>query len=242
MSNENPSSAEAIAKMASDSRLVAVAEEFVVRSCEHRYSYNFTWLGRPVIQYPQDLIALQEIIWHERPDLIVETGIAHGGSAIFFASMLELLAQNGEVVAIDVDIRAHNRAAIEAHPLSNRISLLQGSSVDEAIVHKVHTKSQGRKRVLVVLDSDHTHEHVLRELELYSPLVKAGSHLIVMDTVIEHLPASVIGQRAWGPGNNPMTAVREFLRRNDRFVVDSQLEAKLLISVAPGGYLRCMKD
>jgi cephalosporin hydroxylase len=242
MSAEEQTKADAISKMSADGRLAAAANEFMRLSCEHRYSYNFSWLGRPVIQYPQDLIALQEIIWSERPQLIVETGVAHGGSAIFFASMLELLGGDRDVLAIDVDIRPLNRAAIESHPLSKRITLIEGSSTDEAVLAQVKQSAQGRSGVLVVLDSNHTHEHVLRELELYSPFVRLGGHLVVLDTIIENLPEATLGDRPWKKGNNPMTAVQEFLRRNDRFAIDKLREAKLLISVAPSGYLRCIRD
>jgi cephalosporin hydroxylase len=242
MSAEEQAKTDAISKMSADGRLAAAADEFMRLSCEHRYSYNFSWLGRPVIQYPQDLIALQEIIWLERPHLIVETGVAHGGSSIFFASMLELLGGDRDVLAIDIDIRPHNRAAIESHPLSKRITLIEGSSTDEAVVAQVKNIARERSGVLVVLDSNHTHEHVLRELELYSPFVRTGGHLVVLDTIIERLPEATLGERPWKRGDNPMTAVREFLRHNDRFVIDEQLEAKLLISVAPSGYLRCIRD
>jgi cephalosporin hydroxylase len=242
MSAEEQTKADAISKMSADGRLAAAADEFMRLSCEHRYSYNFSWLGRPVIQYPQDLIALQEIIWSERPHLIVETGVAHGGSAIFFASILELLGGDRDVLAIDIDIRPPNRAAIESHPLSKRITLIEGSSTDEAVLEQVKQSARGRNGVLVVLDSNHTHKHVLRELELYSPFVRAGGHLVVLDTIIESLPEATLGDRPWKKGNNPMTAVQEFLRRNDRFVIDKLREAKLLISVAPSGYLRCIRD
>lgn len=227
---------------AADQHLADIADEFMISSCERRYSYNFTWLGRPVIQYPQDLIALQEIIWSERPQLIVETGVAHGGATIFYASMLELLGGDGKVVGVDIDIRANNRVAIESHPLSRRIALLEGSSVEESVVQQVTQRAQGCDRVLVVLDSNHSHAHVLRELELYSPLVREGNHLVVLDTIVERLSPTALGYREWGPGNSPLTAVQEFLKRTDRFVVDEQLERTLLISVAPSGYLRCIKD
>jgi cephalosporin hydroxylase len=227
--------------MAADQELAAAAHAFFLKSCEHRYSYNFTWLGRPVIQYPQDLLAMQEIIWRTRPDLIVETGIAHGGSIIFYASMLELLGA-GRVLGIDIDIRPHNRAAIEAHPLSHRIDLLEGSSVDPTIVRSAFERAGTDKRVMIVLDSYHTHDHVLRELELYAPMVKTGSYLVIFDTVIEVMPADAFPDRPWGPGDNPHTAVQAFLQRNDRFEIDAELERKLLISSAPGGYLRCIKD
>jgi cephalosporin hydroxylase len=185
-------------------------------------------------------MALQEIMWADRPDLVIETGVAHGGSAVFFASMLELLG-GGTVMAIDIDIRPHNRAVIEAHALAKRIVLIEGSSTDAAVVEAVAERARTASNVLVVLDSNHTHDHVARELDLYSPLVKRGGHLAVLDTIVEHLPGPFPG-RPWGPGNSPGSAVVAFLRKNPRFVTDSALSDKLLISVAPGGYLRCVKD
>jgi cephalosporin hydroxylase len=223
-------------------RLNEIADEFMVLSCKTRYSYNFTWLGRPVIQYPQDLIALQEIIWTDRPQLIVETGVAHGGATIFYASILELLGGSGTVLGIDVEIKPHNREAIESHPLARRIVLMEGDSTDQRVAAAVREKATQCDRVLVVLDSNHTYRHVLTEMELYSPLVRRGGHLVVLDTIVEKLPEEVIGERPWGRGNNPMTAVQEFLKQSDRFVVDNELEQTLLISVAPSGYLRCVKD
>lgn len=231
-----------IAAMAGDGAFRALTREWFNASCRHRYSYHFTWLGLPVIQYPQDLIAMQEIIWRTRPELIVETGIARGGSLVFFASMLEMLGSAGRVVGVDVDIREHNRAAIERHPLSKRIAMLDGSSIDAAIVEEVRAIARTIRSILVVLDSNHTHAHVLRELELYSPLVRKGNYLIVMDTVVESLPAELFADRPWGPGNNPRTAVKAFLKDNDRFRLDEEIENKLLLTVAPGGYLKCVKD
>jgi cephalosporin hydroxylase len=230
-----------VSRMAADQTLQELAHDLFLRSCEHRYSYNFTWMGRPIIQYPQDMVAMQEIIWAVRPDLIVETGIAHGGSLVFYASMLELLGDDGLVLGIDIDIRPHNRQAIESHPMAPRIRMIQGSSVDPAVAEQVGRIARGRQRVLVTLDSNHTHEHVLRELQLYSPLVTEGSYLVVFDTVVEHMPKSMFPDRPWGPGDNPKTAVHEFLRTNDRFVIDRGLDRKLLLTVAPDGYLRCVK-
>jgi len=236
------SDAAAIEAMAADTELAKLSHAFFLKTCEHRYSYNFSWLGRPVIQYPQDLIAVQEVIWSVKPDLIVETGIAHGGSLVFYASLLELIGGPGNVIGIDNDIRAHNRTAIEGHPLSARINMVQGSSVDDAVARSVAEVARDKQRVLVILDSNHTHAHVLRELDLYSPLVRAGSYVIVFDTAIERMPANAFANRAWGLGNNPHTAVQEFLSRNDRFAVDSAIDDKLLVSAAPGGYLRCVKN
>ncbi|HKW11514.1 MAG TPA: CmcI family methyltransferase [Gemmatimonadaceae bacterium] len=226
--------------MTADRAMMASAADFMRKSIDHRYSYNFSWLGVPIIQYPQDIVALQELVWSDRPDLIVETGVAHGGSAVFFASMLELLG-GGTVVAIDIDIRPHNRAVIEAHPLAKRIVLMEGSSTDAAVVEAVAERARSARSVLVVLDSNHTHEHVARELDLYSAFVKRGGHLAVLDTIVEHLPGPFAG-RPWGPGNSPGSAVAAFLRTNRRFVTDNGLSDKLLITVAPGGYLRCVKD
>jgi cephalosporin hydroxylase len=230
-----------IAGLVADAELQRKSAEWMALSAIHRYSYHFRWMGRPIIQYPQDIMALQEIIWNVKPQLIIETGIAHGGSLIFSASMLELLGGNGSVVGIDIDIRLHNRKAIEEHQLFKRISLIEGSSIDDSVVHQVHQLADGKHPILVILDSNHTHEHVKRELELYSPLVPVGSYLIVFDTVIEDLPAGAFSDRPWGKGDNPKTAVREFLQTSDRFVVDKEVDNKLLLTVAPSGYLKCVK-
>jgi cephalosporin hydroxylase len=185
---------------------------------------------------------MQEIIWRVRPDLIIETGVAHGGSLIFYASILELLGEAGEVLGIDIDIREHNRLAIQRHPMAKRISLFQGSSIEQPAVRRAYDVARGKRRVIVALDADHTHNHVARELALYSPLVTKDSYLVVFDTVIEDLPAEFFAGRPWGRGNNPRTAVAEFLKTTERFVIDTDISSKLLITVAPDGYLRCVKD
>jgi cephalosporin hydroxylase len=233
---------EYIKQMATDASLRNLTKEWFARSSKYEYSYHFTWLGRPIIQFPQDIIAMQEIIWKVRPDLIIETGIALGGSLIFYASMLELLDGNGEVLGIDIDIREHNRVEIEKHPMFKRITMIQGSSVDKSVVQEVYEFAKGKNRILVVLDSLHTQEHVLKELQLYSPLVTKGSYLVVFDTIIEDMPEDFCSDRPWSWGNNPKTAVWEFLKTTDRFEIDKQIENKLLITVAPGGYLKCIKD
>ena len=231
-----------IGKMEEDSFLKDISRQWFSSSSKYEYSYHFSWLGRPIIQFPQDIIATQEIIWQVKPDLIIETGIAHGGSLVFYASMLELIGGERQVLGIDIDIREHNRVQIEKHPMFKRIRMIQGSSIDEKVVKQVYDFCRGRKSVLVVLDSNHTHAHVLRELQLYSPFVTKGSYLVVFDTVVEDMPEDFSPDRPWGKGNNPKTAVREFLKSNDRFVVDKEIENKLLITVAPNGYLRCVKD
>ncbi len=230
-----------IEQIGGDADLKAITRDWFARVSKLEYSYHFSWLGRPIIQFPQDIIAMQELIWRTRPELIVETGVARGGSLIFYASMLELLG-NGSVVGIDIDIRPQNRVEIEKHPMAHRIAMLDGSSIDQAIVDSVRRHADGRGSVLVVLDSMHTHDHVLRELELYSPFVRKGGYLVVFDTIIEDMPTSFSEGRPWGPGNSPKTAVREFLAESARFEVDQEIENKLLISVAPGGYLKCVMD
>ena len=244
---------ERISGNAKNKDLKKAAQHFRDKSIEALYSYNFSWFGRPIIQYPQDIMAMQEIIWEVQPDIIVETGIAHGGSLVFSASMLAVLdlcdaTQAGceidvsnpfrKVIGIDIDIRPHNRLAIEKHPLANRIELIEGSSIDSDIVSVVHEKVKDRKRILVCLDSNHTHDHVLEELEAYAPLVSSGSYCVVFDTLIEEMPEGSYSKRPWDKGNNPMTAVKDFLQRHSDFSIDESIDHAVLISVAPKGYLR----
>lgn len=216
---------------------------FIIDTLKYRYSYNFTWLGRPIIQYPQDIVATQEIIWKVKPDLIIETGIAHGGSLILSASMLTLLEVCGEidkgsVVGIDIDIRQHNRVEIEKHAINKKITMIEGSSISEDVTKQIKEIAKTKNKIMVFLDSNHTHDHVLKELELYSPLVSKGSYLVVFDTIVEDLPPDLIKDRPWGKGNNPKTAVWEFLKTHDEFEIDKEIENKLLITVAPDGYLK----
>jgi cephalosporin hydroxylase len=229
------------AEMAADREVRERSLEWLLATTKYEYSYHFTWLGLPIIQYPQDILAVQEILWSVKPELIVETGIARGGSLALSASMLELIGGTGTVVGVDVDIRAANRVAIEGHTLAHRIVMIEGSSTDPRIVEEVRQHATGRSRVVVMLDSNHTHDHVLRELELYSPLVGPGGYIIVFDTVIEDLPADSYPERPWNKGNNPATAVRAFLAENTRFQVDHEIDEKLLITVARGGYLKCVE-
>jgi len=232
-----------IRKLGCDANLRENSIAWVRDTAKHNYSYNFSWLGRPIIQYPQDIIAMQEIIWSVQPDLIIETGIAHGGSLIFSASMLELNAscggpQDAMVLGVDIDIREHNRKAIEDHPMFKRISMIQGSSIAPEIIEKVKEKANGKQNVLVCLDSNHTHSHVLAELEAYAPLTSVNSYCVVFDTIIEDLPADMFPDRPWGPGDNPKTAVWEYLKTHQEFEIDKQYDSKLMISVAPEGYLK----
>jgi cephalosporin hydroxylase len=226
--------------MSGPGKLQQLTQEWFLESVRAKYSYGFTWMGRPIIQYPQDIVAMQELIWKVQPDLIVETGIAHGGSLVFYASMLELLGGNGKVVGVDIDIREHNRVAIEAHPMFKRIELIQGSSIDGAIVDEVKRRAAGRQRIMVVLDSNHTHDHVLAELRAYSPLVTKDSYLVVFDTVVEDMPDEFFPDRPWRRGNSPKTAVWKFLEECSRFQIDKAIDQRLLITVSPDGFLRCV--
>jgi cephalosporin hydroxylase len=235
------------------SELEKSAQIFMQESTMPKYSYNFSFLGRPIIQYPQDMVAMQELIWEIKPDLIIETGIAHGGSLILSASMLALLdmtdaietgatinpkESHRKVLGIDIDIRAHNREAIEAHPMSSRIQMIQGSSIAADIISQVHEIAKNYNKILVCLDSNHTHDHVLAELEAYAPLTSSGSYCVVFDTIVEDMPDDMFPDRPWGKGNNPKTAVWEYLKTHSEFEIDKQIENKLLITVAPDGFLK----
>ena len=225
-----------------DANLVGKSRQWLNEVGKYKYAYNFSWLGRPIIQFPQDMIAIQEIIWSMKPDLILETGIAHGGSLIFNASILEMLGNNGEVLGVDIEIREHNREQIVNHPMYKRINMIEGSSIDKKTSDKIYELAQDKKNILIILDSNHTHDHVLSELNLYAPLVKKGGYIIVMDTAIEDAPPDAFPDRPWGKGDNPKTAVWEFLASNKRFAIDNSIESKLLVTVAPDGYLKCISN
>ena len=227
--------------MSKDPKLKKMTRSWFDLAFKHQYSYHFTWLGRPIIQFPQDMIALQEIIWDVKPDIIIETGIAHGGSLIFSASMLQLIGR-GKVIGIDIDIRKHNKDEIKKHPLYKRIKMIEGSSVDPKIIKKVFSAVKDKKKIMVFLDSNHTHEHVLKELEAYSSLVKKGSYIIVFDTMVEDMPKNSFPNKPWNKKNNPKTAVREFLKKNKRFKVNKEFEEKLLITSSPEGFLKCIRN
>lgn len=256
---------ELIARSAADASFLKLTRKWFELANSYEYSYHYSWLSRPIIQYPQDIVAVQELVWKVKPDLIIETGIAHGGSLILSASMLAMLdyceavetgqplvpkATRRKVLGIDIDIRAHNRSAIEAHPMSHHIDMIQGSSIDPDIVAQVLKYADGHECILVMLDSNHTHEHVLAELEAYAPLTSRHSYCIAFDTVVEDMPENNFPDRPWGKGNNPKTAVREYLRRLQddgrtasdgtplAFAIDENITNKLLITVAPDGYLK----
>jgi cephalosporin hydroxylase len=231
-----------------DNKLFAeLSKEWFEQSIKAEYSYNFEWLGRPLIQYPTDLVGMQEVFFKTKPDLVIETGIAHGGSLIFSASMMALMdicdgvsemESARHVIGVDIDIKPHNRRAIEEHPLFSRITLLEGSSVDQSLFSELSDIAKNYKSIMVILDSNHTHDHVLEELRMYSELVSVGNYCIVMDTVIETSPIAALADRPWTVGNNPMTAVKQFLAEGSNFAVDKEIEYKLSVTVAPNGWLR----
>jgi cephalosporin hydroxylase len=236
-----------------DLELQSLSRIWVRDGMRHKWAYNFTWLGRPAIQFPNDAWALQELIWAIQPDLIIETGIAHGGSLVFSASMLALLDMTDgiklggifdprkskrKVLGIDIDIRKHNREAIEAHPMASRIQMIEGSSVSSQIIKQVETIAKDYEKILICLDSNHTHDHVLAELNAYAALTSIGSYCVVFDTLVDEMPKEMFFDRPWGPNNNPKTAVLEFLKTHPEFEIDKSIDHKLLISVAPDGYLK----
>lgn len=245
-----------VRRLGEDQALKNLTWQWVLDASRHNYSYNFSWLGRPIIQFPQDMVAIQELVWAIKPDLIIETGIAHGGSLILSASLLAMLdhceaiekgqlldprASRRKVLGLDIDIREHNRRAIEAHPMSHHIDMIQGSSIDPAVIEQVRQYASGHQTVLVFLDSNHTHDHVLAELEAYAPLASIGSYCVVFDTAIEDAPDDMFANRPWGKGNNPKTAVWEYLKTHPAFEIDRSLQDKLQITVAPDGFLRRLR-
>lgn len=254
-----------IESMGENQDLKRLSIDWIRETAPYKYSYNYSWMGRPAIQFPQDMVAVQELIWEVKPDLIIEMGIAHGGSLIMNASYLAMLEYCDAIEAqaimdprnlqrfvlgVDIDIRSHNREAIEAHPMSHRIKMIQGSSISSEVIEQVYQFATNHKCIMVILDSNHTHGHVLAELIAYAPLVSKGSYCVVFDTVVEDMPANLFPDRPWGPGDNPKTAVREYLKRLGkedcratdggtlRFEIDKMLDSKLMITVAPDGYLK----
>lgn len=249
----NQRKTEFIAKGATDKKFIKATRQWLELANHYEYSYHFSWLSRPIIQYPQDIVALQELVWQVKPDMIIETGIAHGGSLVLSASLLALIDYSEAVEAgvalnpkiarrrvlgIDIDIREHNRIAIEAHPMSHRIDMIEGSSISPELISKVHEHVQGKEKIVVILDSNHTHEHTLAELTAYAPLVSVNSYCVVFDTIIDDFSSDFFPDRPWGRGNNPKTAVIEYLKDHPEFEIDKTIPDKLMITVSRDGYLK----
>ena len=245
---------EEIHRQGADNNLKKLTQGWIARAAKYKYSYHFNWLGRPIIQYPQDMIGVQQLLWNIQPDLIIETGIARGGSLIFYASLLELIAhcggsKNAMVLGVDIDIRGHNHKEIISHPMSKRIEMIQGSSIEQETYRLVIEYARNYKKILVCLDSNHVRDHVLEELKLYAPLVSKGSYCVVFDTIIEDLPINSCPTRPWGKSNNPKTAVFDFLKILEAkktkavdgellsFRIDKVIESQLLITASPNGFL-----
>ena len=239
-----------------DPELRKSANKWIEKSMTKDYVYNFDWLGRPIIQFPEDIVGIQELIWKIKPDTIIETGVAHGGSLVLSASILAMLdlceaissgqtydpkLTNRRVLGIDIEIRQHNKELIEAHPLFNYITLIEGSSTTPEVISRVETATKTSNKNLVLLDSNHTHDHVLKELEAYSSFVTLGSYCVVFDTFVEIMPRGFFPNRPWDVGDNPMTAVKDFLNKNRDFVVDNEIDTKLQITVAKSGFLKRIK-
>ena len=232
---------ENIKQQSFNKELLQSSSNFINESIKSRYSYNFSWMGRAIIAYPQDMIAMQEIIWEVQPDLIIEAGIAHGGSLVYYASILELIGNDGFVLGLDIDIRKHNREMIEKHPMFKRIKMIEGDSTSTEVATQVYDIAKSKKKIMVCLDSNHTHDHVLAELNLYANLTSVDSYCVVFDTIVEDLPKNLYTDRHWDVGNNPKTAIAEFLKTNNDFIINKDIDNKILISVAPGGYLKRVK-
>ena len=246
---------EEINRQSQDQLFLELSQNWMNQSWKHKYTYHFNWLGRPIIQMPQDILALQEIIWNIKPDLIIETGIAHGGSLCLTASLLALLEleeiknnsinqdqiRKRKVIGIDIDIRQHNRELIENHFLSDKIEMIESSSVNKDTFNKIKSLSKDYSNILVMLDSNHTESHVLEELNLYSSLISKNSYCIVFDTIVEKMDSEFSKNRPWNKKNSPQSAIQKFLKRNNNFVVDNTIDKKIILSMAPGGFLKKIK-
>ena len=230
-----------IEEMGKDKSFFKKTIDWMVHADKYKYTYNFTWMGQPIIKTPADMVVLQEIMWQVKPDLVIETGIAHGGSIIFSASMMSMMGFDGEVVAVDIDIREHNRQLIEKHPMYGRITMYEGDSTDISVINKILIHVEGKKRVMVILDSNHAHEHVLKELEIYSKFVTQDSYIILPDTFIEFFPKGHYSKdRPWDVGNNPYTAMMSFLDTDEgsKFQVQKEWSSKAMITESFDGYLK----
>ncbi len=226
-----------------DKEIFSQSKEMIKSLDKYNYSYLWSWLGLPIIQWPADIMATQEVLWQVKPDVVIETGVARGGSVVFIASILKMMGK-GKVVGVDIDIRSHNREAIMSHPMANLIKLIEGPSTSEDVLQRVSTEIKKTDVVMVILDSDHSYEHVLSECNEYSKFVSKGSYLVVADTFVGHLTeeeAPKNRSKLWFKGNEPLAARDEFLKNNPNFIIDNHINNKLVLSSSPGGYLKCIQ-
>lgn len=231
-----------ILRMYADKYFSSLSLKWIKESIKYKYNYNFTWMGRPIIKYPNDMVVIQEIFWKVKPNLVIETGIAHGGSVIFSASLLKMMGiKKFKVIGVDIDIRKHNLKEILRHPMKKFIKLIEGSSTDKKVLNTVTNYVKKYKKILVILDSNHIHKHVLEELNLYSKFVTKNSYIILPDTYIEFLPNNTFPDRPWGKGNNPFSALKVFLKNNKNFKVDEIFSKKTMITEAFSGFIKKIK-
>ena len=232
-------------KQSKDKKFINISKKWLLESHRLKYTYHFNWFGIPIIQYPSDIVGVQEIIYKIKPDLIIETGIAHGGSVIFHSTILDMLSQNDKkkrkVVGIDIDIRKHNLKRIKKHYFNKNLILIEGSSIDQKVKKRVYKIAKNKKTIMVILDSNHSSKHVYEELSFYSKFVTKNSYCIVFDTIVEDLPNKFVKNRPWSKGNNPLTAVKLFLKGNKSFKIDNEIDNKLMISSAKNGFLKRIK-
>ena len=196
----------------------AISQAWLRAGWDTKYVYSFAWMGRPIIQLPEDMIRIQEVIYRIKPDVIIETGVAHGGSLVFYATLCKAM-DRGRVIGIDIEIRPHNRKAIEAHEFFEYVTLVEGDSVDEHVVDTVKSLVDSGEKVIVILDSNHTKQHVLSELRAYSELVSVGSYIVACDGIMENLVGAPRSSEDWS-WNNPKAAAEEFVKENDSFVIE----------------------
>ena len=223
-----------------DDAVFRQSTELVTELDRYDYTYLWSWMGVPIIQMPADIMATQEVVWTTKPDVIIETGVARGGSVLFMASLLEMIGK-GKVIGVDIDIRAHNRETIQAHPMSKRVEMIEGGSADDDTLEKVRALIPEGASVMVVLDSDHSRDHVLAECRAYAPLITPGCYLVVADTLVGHVSeenAPKKRSKIWFKGNEPLSALNDFIFENSDFEVDEVLNGKLVLSSSPGGYVR----
>ncbi len=226
----------------SDEAFAELSRAWLKVGWQLKYSYSFTWMGRPIIQLPEDVLRIQELIYAVKPDVVIETGVAHGGSLVFYASLFEAMGR-GRVVGVDIEIRPANRAAIESHELASRITLVEGSSTAPEVVARVRGLVREGERVLVILDSNHTRAHVLAELEAYGPMVTVGSYIVATDGVMRDLTDVPRGRPSWGE-DNPCAAAEEFARASEAFELAppprafDESEVREGVTYWPGAYLR----